>query len=65
MMEKTIKERIADAHNKYRREIDLPRDSRLVTNIMRKGEIVERVYETSEGKRRVFLTGNDLTDEKV
>ena len=56
-MEKTIQERIADAHNKYRREIDLPRDSRLVTNIMRKGQIVEKIYETSEGQRRISLTG--------
>ena len=54
-MEKTIKERIADVHNKYRREIDLPRDSRLVTNIMRKGKIVERIYETSDGERRISL----------
>ena len=60
MMEKTIKERIADAHNKYRREIDLPKDSRLVTNIMRKGEIVEKVYETSDGERRIYLDGDDL-----
>ena len=59
-MEKTIQERIADAHNKYRREIDLPRDSRLVTNIMRKGQIVEKIYETSEGQRRISLTGEDL-----
>ena len=57
-MEKTIQERIADAHNKYRREIDLPRDSRLVTNIMRKGQIVEKIYETSEGQRRISLTGD-------
>ena len=59
-MEKSIKERIADLHNKYRREIDLPRDSRLVTNIMRKGEIVEKIYETSDGERRISLTGDDL-----
>ena len=59
-MEKTIQERIADAHNKYRREIDLPRDSRLVTNIMRKGEIVEKVYETSQVQRRISLTHEDL-----
>ena len=57
-MEKTIQERIADAHNKYRREIDLPRDSRLVTNIMRKGQIVEKIYETPEGQRRISLTGD-------
>ena len=63
-MGKTIKERIADSYNKYRREIDLPRDSRLVTNIMRKGEIVEKVYETSEGERRISVTGEDLRGVK-
>ena len=59
-MEKTVRERIADAHSKYRREIELPKDSRLVTNIMRKGEIVEKVYETSDGERRISLTGEDF-----
>ena len=65
VIKKSIKERIADIHNKYRREIDLPRDSRLVTNIMRKGEIVEKVYQTSEGERRISLTGEDLRDIKA
>ncbi len=60
VMVKSIKERIADAHSKYRREINLPRDSRLVTNIMRKGEIVEKIYQTSDGERRISLTGEDL-----
>ena len=59
-MGKSIKQRIADVHNKYRREIDLPKDSRLVTNIMRKGEIVEKIYETSSGERRISVSGDDL-----
>ena len=48
-MEKTYKERIADALHKYKREMNLPRESKLVTNIIRKGKIVEKVYKAPDG----------------
>ena len=58
-MEKTYKERIADALNKYKREMHLPRESKLVTNIMRKGEIVEKVYESPDGTQTSLFPKGD------
>ena len=55
-MEKTFKERIDEKYNWYLRERHLPRNSHLIKTIYVKGELVEKVFATSEGERRIVLT---------
>jgi len=48
--ENHYKESIARALNKYKREINFPRGSRVVTIIMRAGSIIEKIYQAPDGK---------------
>ena len=56
IMEKTYKQRIDDKYNWYLRERHLPSNSRLIKTIYMKGELVEKVFATKEGERRIVLT---------
>ena len=55
-MDKTFKERIDDKYNWYLRERHLPSNSRLIKTIYMKGELVEKVFATTEGEKRIALT---------
>jgi len=48
--ENPYKESIARALDNYKREIHFPKGSRVTTIIIRRGRIVEKVYQSPDGK---------------
>ncbi len=47
--ENPYKESIARAFDKYKREFNFPRGSRVISIIVRRGRIVEKVYQSPDG----------------
>ena len=48
--ENPYKESITRALDNYKREINFPRGSRVITIIIRRGRVVEKVYQSPDGK---------------